>query len=228
MAAIQPKHTSVKLGYWGIRGLAQVPRLLLAYSGVEFEDVLYTERGAWFDQDKKSLGLNFPNIPYLLDGDFNLTESAAIQRYIIKKWGKNELLGKDIKDNAQIESLISIIGQIAGGVKGLFWNKEHETARVGVLEKFSPKLDLLEKTLGGKDFALGYLTLVDFIIAEDSYYIEAVFPGQFKKWSFLGKIRDSVNGVESTKAYYSSAKGFKGDFFPSYAQIQVPIPKFEQ
>lgn len=110
MAALQPKHTSVKLGYWGIRGLAQVPRLLLAYSGVEFEDVLYTERGAWFDQDKKSLGLNFPNIPYLIDGDFNLTESAAIQRYIISKWGKNDLLGKDIKDNAHIESIISIVG----------------------------------------------------------------------------------------------------------------------
>ncbi len=33
-AAIQPKLNKVKLGYWKIRGLAQVPRLLLAYSGV--------------------------------------------------------------------------------------------------------------------------------------------------------------------------------------------------
>lgn len=175
-ASLQPKHTSVKLGYWGIRGLAQIPRLLLGYSGVEFEDVLYTDRAVWFENDKKNLGLNFPNIPYLIDGDFNLTESFAIHRYIVRRWGKNELLGKDIKDNARIESLISLFNEVTGAVKALFWNKDHETAKAAVLEKVKPKLDLLEKSLNGKEFALGYLTLADFVIAEDSNYVEAVFP----------------------------------------------------
>ena len=225
MAALQPKHTSVKLGYWGIRGLAQIPRLLLAYSGVEFEDVLYTERGAWFDNDKKTLGLSFPNIPYLLDGDFSLTESFAIQRYIVRRWGKDELLGKDIKDNARIESILSIFNEVVGAVKGLFWNKDHETAKAGVLEKYAAKLDLLEKSLSGKEFALGYLTLVDFIIAEDSHYIETVFPEETKKWTFLTEIRKSFNGLESIKAYYGSAKGFKGDFYPPYAHIKVSVPQ---
>lgn len=32
----------VKLGYWPIRGRAQPSRLVLAYCGVDFEEVLYT------------------------------------------------------------------------------------------------------------------------------------------------------------------------------------------
>jgi hypothetical protein len=34
----------IVFGYWGIRGLGQVPRLLLAYSGLHWKDVKYTER----------------------------------------------------------------------------------------------------------------------------------------------------------------------------------------
>lgn len=68
MVPIQPKYHRVKLGYWNIRGLAQVPRLLLAYSGVSFEDYHYTDANHWFNEDRLHLGIDFPNIPYLLDG----------------------------------------------------------------------------------------------------------------------------------------------------------------
>ncbi len=92
----------VVLGYWGIRGLAQVSRLLLAYTGAVWEDLKYTQREQWFEKDKKELGFSFPNIPYLIDGDFKLTESKAVNLYIIKRSGKTELLGKDIKDEALV------------------------------------------------------------------------------------------------------------------------------
>jgi glutathione S-transferase len=42
------------------------------------------------------LGLIFPNLPYVIDGDFKLTESKAIHLYIIKKSGKTDLLGKGL------------------------------------------------------------------------------------------------------------------------------------
>ena len=63
----------MKHGYWPTRGAAQVGRLLLAYCGHEFEDVRYTDRDKWFNEDKKNLGFDFPNLPYLIDGDFKLT-----------------------------------------------------------------------------------------------------------------------------------------------------------
>jgi glutathione S-transferase len=63
----------IKFGYWGIRGLAQVARLLLAYTGLQWEDVVYADRDQWLQNDKVNLGLDFPNLPYLIDGDFKLT-----------------------------------------------------------------------------------------------------------------------------------------------------------
>ena len=49
---------------------------------------------------KNTLGLELPNLPYLIDGDFKLTQSAAILKYIARKAG---LLG--VSDNASAEEL---------------------------------------------------------------------------------------------------------------------------
>ena len=64
-----------ELGYWAIRGLAQPIRLLLNYTGTEFVDKKYEVTGSapnwdvssWFGI-KFSLGLDFPNLPYYMDG----------------------------------------------------------------------------------------------------------------------------------------------------------------
>ena len=80
------------LGDWAIRGLGQQIRYELAYAGVEFNDVTYEQGGepdfsrqSWLDV-KFTLGLDFPNLPYFIDGDYSMTESAAIMKYIAKKW----------------------------------------------------------------------------------------------------------------------------------------------
>lgn len=79
----------VTIGYWRIRGLAQPIRLLLSYTSTPFKEVFYdfATKDKWFEDDKKNLGLEFPNIPYLIDGDFKLTESPAVARYAIKRSG---------------------------------------------------------------------------------------------------------------------------------------------
>jgi len=35
---------------------------------VPFEDFTYTDGDKWFKEDKPQLGLDFPNLPYLVDG----------------------------------------------------------------------------------------------------------------------------------------------------------------
>lgn len=217
--AVAPK--KLRLAYWGIRGLAQTPRHLLAFCGVPFEDFSYTEGDNWFKEDKLHLGLDFPNLPYIVDGEYNLTESSAIQRYIIKKWGNPELLGKTIQDSAQIESFLSVFLEVSGAVKSLFFNKDHETAKGPLIEKYKPKLDLLSKFVGEKSFALGYLTLVDFNVAEDSNYIEAIFPEESKAWTFMKRIRDNFNSLPEIVAYQNSEQAFKGRFYPPTAFLSV-------
>lgn len=52
-------------------------------------------------------------MPYLKDGDFNLTEVDAICRYIIEKSDKPELAGKTLKDKAIVNMIYGVIMDIA-------------------------------------------------------------------------------------------------------------------
>lgn len=220
-AKLSPSGKRVKLCYWPVRGLGQVIRLLLARFNVDFEDYKYVDYDKWFKEDKLHLGLDFPNLPYLIDGEYNLTESSAIQTYVIKKWGNPELLGKNIQDSARIDSFLSVFNEVSAEVRGLFFNKEHATAKVPLLEKFKAKFDQMEAFVGKNDFALGYLTLLDFVIAEFSNYIETVWPEESKQWTFLRRIRENFNKLPETEAYYKSENGFKGRFYPQTAVLSV-------
>ena len=46
----------MKFGYWSLRGRGQTIRHLLAYGGLEFEEIQYAEKEKWFEEDKKNLG----------------------------------------------------------------------------------------------------------------------------------------------------------------------------
>jgi glutathione S-transferase len=100
------------LGYWGVRGRAQVARLLLAYTGAVWENVKYTNPAQWFGGDKESLGLDFPNMPYLIDNDVKITESRAINIYIVERSNKKELLGKDLKDRATVLNIEGVLNDV--------------------------------------------------------------------------------------------------------------------
>ena len=56
-------------------------------------------RDKW-NQDKASVGLDFPNLPYLIDGDVQLTQSNAIMRYLARKHG---LDGKTDAERTRID-----------------------------------------------------------------------------------------------------------------------------
>merc|ERR1712117_942559 len=94
------------LCYWDIRGLAQPIRLLLAYTETDYEDKLLScgpapgfDKSCWFD-NKFSFGLDFPNLPYYIDGDVKITQSNAILRYIARK---NDMLGKTEEERVRVD-----------------------------------------------------------------------------------------------------------------------------
>jgi glutathione S-transferase len=113
------------LGYWNIRGLAQVPRLLLSYCGLEWEDQIFNTPAEWAKK-KKELDFQFPSLPYLIQGDFKLTKVRAINSYIIKVGGKPELLGKDPRDQAVVEELLGALQDIKAIFIPLFSDKDYE------------------------------------------------------------------------------------------------------
>ena len=97
----QDKQTEkVQLGYWPIRGKAMQIQYLLNYLNVayDYETINFgetpeTRKDQW-SKVKDSLNLDFPNLPYLIDGEVKLTESKSIMKYLCSKHDKS-LLGCD-------------------------------------------------------------------------------------------------------------------------------------
>mmetsp|Transcript_20706 Transcript_20706/g.3349 ORF Transcript_20706/g.3349 Transcript_20706/m.3349 type:complete len:105 (+) Transcript_20706:40-354(+) len=91
--------TKPTVGYWDIRGIGAHIRLLLTHLGVDFDFRGYVcgdgpqfDRSDWFNE-KFTLGLQFPNLPYLIDGDVKVTETTAILSYVCQKY-RPEYLGR--------------------------------------------------------------------------------------------------------------------------------------
>lgn len=131
------------------------------------------------------------------------------------KSGKNELLGKGIEDEAKVECLVSLLIELRTTYQTFInTNPEWKTNGSETAAKVGPKLDNLSKFYGEKDFALGYLTLADFYVAEYTYHIENIFPDLFKKYTFLKRTRTSFENLPEIKKYYSSDIATKAPFFP--------------
>ena len=82
--------------------------MLLHYVGEDHEDIVYEwdapeGSGNNWPTNKFNKGLDFPNIPYYIDGDLKLTQSSVILRYLGKKYN---LIGNGDKENAMIDMLV--------------------------------------------------------------------------------------------------------------------------
>lgn len=118
------------LGYWAFRGLAQSVRYVLEYLSIPYEEKRYTAFDQWFGADKTSLGLEFANLPYLIDGEENFTQSFAIFVHIVKKYSQGELLGaanNDALEEARVYQMIGVVKDTAKEMGDLCFNKRfHE------------------------------------------------------------------------------------------------------
>lgn len=70
----------MEIGYWKIKGLAEYPKWVASYCGASFTEI--DQDPSTWPTDKLNLGLSCPNLPYLYDGDFKMTETRAIAVYI--------------------------------------------------------------------------------------------------------------------------------------------------
>lgn len=160
----------VQLGYWKIRGLAQPIRLLLKYVGQDFEDVQYEQgdgpefsRAKWLSV-KPTMGLDFPNLPYLIDGDIKITQSNAILRHIARK---HNLDGKDEKSKVLVDIMENQAMDFRNGLVRLCYGPDFEKNKEAYLKNVVDMLDLFEKFLGDKPwFAGNEITFVDFVMYE--------------------------------------------------------------
>ncbi|CAH8498986.1 unnamed protein product [Dicrocoelium dendriticum] len=136
------------------RSRGQAIRLLLEHLGVEYKERLYDQSdvSVWFETDKHSLGLEFPNLPYFLDGDFKLTEYHAILRYIAEK---HDTVGKTLQERAKVSMLESAASELRFDIAKIAYSAQMEVERDKFLKRVPIILKHWSAFLGEKPFLLG-------------------------------------------------------------------------
>ncbi|XP_036623688.1 glutathione S-transferase Mu 1-like isoform X1 [Trichosurus vulpecula] len=139
------------LGYWDIRGLAHAIRLLLEYTGANYEEKVYHfgdapdfDKSQWLDV-KFSLGLDFPNLPYLIDGDHKITQSNAILRYIARQYN---LCGETEEECIRVDMLENHVMDIRLQLSRVCHNPNFEILKIEYLEQLPGQLRLFSVFLG--------------------------------------------------------------------------------
>lgn len=95
------------LAYWGFRSWGAPSRMLLHFVDANFDDVAYDKpRELVWKEKKFNLGFDFPNLPYLIDGDFKLTQSLSILRYLGRKYG---LAGSTPQEAAELDMFVDVL-----------------------------------------------------------------------------------------------------------------------
>ena len=167
---------SLELGYWGIKGRAEPVRWAILALGLQVKEVNPASGEEW-GALKSTLPTAFPNLPYLKDGDFAITETAALPIYLAWKAGKPDFLGKDHKDQAIVRQIEGVIADIFSGLfKAIGAENPGEAVKTAVTGDGAviTKLRYLSKFLGEKHFFLGYLTWVDLLFTYIGDFLDAL------------------------------------------------------
>ena len=105
------------IGYWKLRGLVELARLILEFGSKPYKMEWYKNgpppehNPSEWTEKKFNLGLEFPNLPYLVDGELRMTESFAIYLYLMNKYVP-ELLGKTEQIKVKVMEGLSVLVSI--------------------------------------------------------------------------------------------------------------------
>jgi glutathione S-transferase len=205
------KTDAVVIAYWDIRGYAGPIRLLLAYTNTPFVNKLYTtldkEHGYskkdWTDA-KETLHLDFPNLPYLIDGKVKLTQSVAIMRYISRKHG---LLGKTEEEMYKVDMMEGEILDFRSRFSGLCYSPEFEGKKAAFLESLPCYLERFEKFIGGHKHAVGdNFTYIDILLYEYLDQHLCLDSTCLDKFDHLKKLHKSVGEIDSIKKFRDDSR----------------------
>ena len=142
---------------------------MLEYTEHPYEDVLY-EQGdapnfsvdAWTSV-KDTLGLSFPSVPYMIDGEAKITDPHAIMQYLANAYAP-ELLGKDPHERGQMDLMYAQMKEIKQATTGPCYTQTDKSA---LAQQAKLKITPVVQYLGKKDYMFGdEIRYLDFYLLE--------------------------------------------------------------
>eukprot|EP01121_Diplochlamys_sp_Union-15-3_P012913 TRINITY_DN3937_c0_g1_i1.p1 TRINITY_DN3937_c0_g1~~TRINITY_DN3937_c0_g1_i1.p1 ORF type:complete len:227 (-),score=33.79 TRINITY_DN3937_c0_g1_i1:59-739(-) len=205
----------VVIAYWDIRGLANPVRFILEYTKTPYVDKQYVAKGSpgnwdvsdWLN-DKEKLGLDFPNLPYLIDGDLKVTQSNTILRYL---GNKNGLSGKDNKEKAIVDMLGDVAMDFRNEIIKLVYNRDFKDLVGNFEHKTVPNyFSRLSTFLGDKKWFIGdNLTWPDFVLFELFDQTRLMVPHAFDSFPRLANFVKRFESIPEISEYLKSDRAVK-------------------
>ncbi|XP_046839864.1 glutathione S-transferase Mu 1-like [Xenia sp. Carnegie-2017] len=198
------------LGYWNIRSLGEPIRYILVYTETEFEDKRYQHgpppgchREAWL-KEKENLGLDFPNLPYFIDGDTKITQSSAIIRYIARK---HNLCGETDEEKTIVDMIENCIIDLRDEFYRVCYSSEFDKLVDSYKKKVVEKLDRFEKFLGSKKYVSGdKLTYPDFMFYETLDSLKILDKSIVEPFKKLMEFCERIEAIPQIAKYRKSNK----------------------
>jgi len=197
----------MQLYYFPIRGLGEVPRLILVDQAVDFED----KRVSKDDWPTLKSTMQFGQMPCLKDGDFQLAQSGSINRYLAHKFQKAGLMGANDKEAAYIDMIYEGTVDLRRPYATMIYSTEFTDAdKKKFLEETIPsELEKFEKLLASKDHGDHYfngknISYADYSVFEIIDAFLTLCSKVLDKCPKLKAFHDRVAARPHIKAYLAS------------------------
>lgn len=197
---------------------------MLEYAGVEYDEKLYDvgppptmDRSSWLN-DKFNLGLDFPNLPYYIDGDFKITQSHVIMRHLANV---HNMCGRSEDQRVRADLLASTIYDFhMDYCRTIAYNPDHEKNKADYLKNLADRLKMLVKFIGTKKFVVGDdLTYADFVLYEYLEGQKVYQPEILTDYPTLAEFVKRINELPAVAKYFSSPRAIKAPFNGAPAYI---------
>ncbi|KAF7668796.1 hypothetical protein LDENG_00287180 [Lucifuga dentata] len=203
---------TMKLVYWDVRGLAQPIRMLLEYTGTKYEEKFYScgeapnyDKSCWFSE-KRKLGMNFPNLPYLEDGDRKIVQSNAIMRYIARK---NNMCGETEEEQIRVDILENQAADFRNAFVIMCYT-DFDKIKPEYLKSLPEKLKDFSDFLGDRKwFAGDKITFSDFFMYELLDQHRMFEPKCLDDFKNLRDFLDRFEALDKIAAYMKSDRFMK-------------------
>ncbi|XP_034507322.1 glutathione S-transferase Mu 1-like, partial [Ailuropoda melanoleuca] len=182
-------------------------------TGTKYEDKMYTcgpapdyDKSGWL-KEKETLGLDFPNLPYFIDGPFKLTQSNAILRYIARK---HNLCGESEEEMVRVDLLESQVMDFRMQLGAIAYNPDFEALKGPFLKQLPDKLELFSEFLGQRKWFAGEkITFADFLVYDVLDQHRMLEPKCLDSFPNLKTFLDQFEALEKISTYMKSSRFMK-------------------
>ena len=155
-----------------------------------------------WQSEKFRIGLHFPNLPYLFDGDVKLSQSIAILRYLGRKYA---LDGQTEQEKTRIDLLEQQLLDYRS--QQPFYDDNFDEIKDKYKTGLVDKVTALSKFLGDYNYFAGEnLSYVDFFAYEFLDLHRTFVPGLLDKTTNLSAFMKRIEELPRIKEYMSSKR----------------------